>query len=316
MKALARYWFFAAPAQRLAMLRLLIGLFCLAYLLTQFARLSSYQHLARDQFQPIGVAAFLSEPLPEAWLPWITLFTLVFCIAFTLGLRFAVTAPVFAALFLWIVTYRHCWGQIFHSDNLLVLHVIALAAGRSADAWSLDVVHGRSYEREASTGIYGWPIRVMVFTAIIVYVLCGVAKLRHSGIAWMTSDILRHQIALDNLRKIELGHIHSPIGVWSLRFREPFVWMAWFTMIVELGAPTALLHRKIAKIWALAAWSFHVGIVALMAIVFSYMVSGVAYAPLFEVERLAKIGFIGRLLAWLEPKSNREITTTLSTHLA
>ena len=68
---------------------------------------------------------------------------------------------------------------------------------------------------------------------------------------------------------------------------------AWFftplaiaTLVVELGAPLALLGRRAARIWSAAAWSFHVGIFALMAIVFPYPLLGVAFAPFFALERL------------------------------
>jgi hypothetical protein len=36
----------------------------------------------------------------------------------------------------------------------------------------------------------------------------------------------------------------------------------------------------------MAAWSFHVGVAALMAITFPYPLVGIAFAPLLPVERL------------------------------
>ena len=64
----------------------------------------------------------------------------------------------------------------------------------------------------------------------------------------------------------------------------------------ELGAPVALLHRRIALVWCIAAWAFHVGVALLMSITFLYPLSTVAYLPLFRVERaLAKLSPRGRL---------------------
>ena len=57
-------------------------------------------------------------------------------------------------------------------------------------------------------------------------------------------------------------------------------------MAVELGAPLALLGRRCGVAWAAAAWLFHVGVFALMAIAFPYALSGIAFAPLLPVERL------------------------------
>jgi hypothetical protein len=69
----------------------------------------------------------------------------------------------------------------------------------------------------------------------------------------------------------------------------PHAWfftpLAFFTLAVELGAPLAL-HRRIARAWVCAAWLFHAGILALMAIVFPYPLAGVAFAPFFPLERI------------------------------
>ena len=48
--------------------------------------------------------------------------------------------------------------------------------------------------------------------------------------------------------------------------------------MVELGAPLALSSRRVAWLWVAAAWLFHIGILAAMAIVFPYQLSGIAYA--------------------------------------
>jgi hypothetical protein len=58
------------------------------------------------------------------------------------------------------------------------------------------------------------------------------------------------------------------------------------TLAVELGAPLALLGGRVARVWALLAWGFHVGVAAVMAIVFPYSLLGIAFAPFFNVEQL------------------------------
>ena len=57
-------------------------------------------------------------------------------------------------------------------------------------------------------------------------------------------------------------------------------------MAIELGAPLALVHRRIGYAWAAIAWGFHAGVVLLMNIVFLYPLSGIAFAPLLPVERV------------------------------
>ena len=55
---------------------------------------------------------------------------------------------------------------------------------------------------------------------------------------------------------------------------------------MELGAPLALLHRRLGYAWALAAFPMHWGIFVIMGISFKYYLWGVAYASFFPLERL------------------------------
>jgi hypothetical protein len=59
--------------------------------------------------------------------------------------------------------------------------------------------------------------------------------------------------------------------------------LAAFTLAVELGARSLCLAG--GRVWAAAAWAFHAGVLAVMAILFWYPL-GAAFAPFFAVERL------------------------------
>ena len=52
------------------------------------------------------------------------------------------------------------------------------------------------------------------------------------------------------------------------------------TILVELLAPLALVWKRFAVVWITSAWLFHVGVLALMAILFPYQVTAIAFAPL------------------------------------
>ena len=64
--------------------------------------------------------------------------------------------------------------------------------------------------------------------------------------------------------------------------------LAAVSLVAELGAPLALLHPRVGRWWCALAWSFHAGVVVMMAIVFHYPLAGVAYASFFRVEALAE----------------------------
>ena len=67
---------------------------------------------------------------------------LPFGVAFMLGYRYRWCAPVFAIALLWITSYRSSFGMKFHTENLLVLHILLLAFAPAADACSLDARRG------------------------------------------------------------------------------------------------------------------------------------------------------------------------------
>ena len=279
-----RYWRAPAPAARLATLRIIIGGFALGYVLVRAPNLGSYAGVPEEQFSPVGVTAILSEPLPGIAVALLPLVAALAGLAFVVGWRYQVSGPIFALLLLWVTTYRNSWGQIFHTENLLVMHVLVLALSPAAAAISLDARHRDVVPGE--DGRYGWPIRLMCLITVMTYFVTGQTKLRNAGLDWVTTDSLRNYVAYDNLRKAELADTHSLIGAELVAHAWLFKPLALFTLAVEIGAPLAMLGGRVSRAWAAAAWCFHLGVLALMAIVFPYPILGAAYAPFFDVERL------------------------------
>ncbi len=281
------YWMRAMPAERLGTLRVLVGAYALVYLLARTPHLWSYGDLSPTLFGALGVVSILDHPIPP-WLHYATIIaTLIAALPFVLGWRHRLCAPCFAALLLWVLTYSNCWGQILHTDNLLMLHVIVLALSASADAVSLDAARSAG-DKPAASASYGWPIRLLCAITVCVYLLAGIAKLRNSGLDFLGGETLRNYVAFGNVRKIELGSIHSPLGVALLPVPEIFAALAYISFALELGAPLALVHRKLGVTWVAAIWGFHLGVLALMAIAFIYPLTGIAFASFFRVERLPR----------------------------
>jgi hypothetical protein len=240
---------------------------------------------AKD-FDGVGPVSILNEPLPGEWVVAIFVLACVSGAFATLGVKYLVTGPVFALTLLWATSYRSSFGMIFHTENLLVLHVLILASGRAADAWSFDSWRRPppTEERQAQ-GQYSWPLRALCIVTTIVYLLAGVAKLRFTGWHWGGGEELRIHIAFDGLRKVELGS--SPnLAANIVRHSWIFPPLAFLTLAFEFGAPLALLNRRVAVIWSLGAWGFHVGVLKVMSILFIYPISGLAFAPFFPIEKV------------------------------
>lgn len=284
-RAVAAWWFAPAPAERLAALRLLIGGFALVYVALRLGEFHAVASLPASQFAPVGVTRVLAAPLPLAATAAIHAATLALLLAFVAGWRFRVVAPLAAAALLWTLTYRNSWGMVFHTDNLLVLHVLALACAPAADAWALA-------PRPAAPPAagYGWAIKLLAALTAATYVLAAVAKLRVAGLDWMDGELLRNHIAVDNLRKALLGDGMAPLARPFLDHPAGFTAFCVLTIALELGAVAALAGGRLARLWALGAWGFHVGVILLMNIWFIYPLAGLAFAPIFHVERPIRWG--------------------------
>jgi hypothetical protein len=265
---------------------LLVGAFALVYLAIQAPGMLRAIHFLPGQFVPVGLASWLDAPLPPALVVLGVVLALVTAVLFTAGLAFNYTAPLFALSLLWVTTYRSSWGMVFHTDNLLTLHVLLLAVSPAADVMSWDARRRSAPVSSQPDGRYGWVLCAMSLVTVIAYVLAGVAKLKLAGATWLGGELLRSQIAYDNLRKIELGSAISPLGPWLVRKPSVFRALALLTMLVELGAPLALVRQRAALAWVAAAWGFHLSILLLMSIAFPYQLSFVAYATFFPLERV------------------------------
>jgi hypothetical protein len=103
----------------------------------------------------------------------------------------------------------------------------------------------------------------------------------------MTGDTLRNHVAYSATRLDVLGANPSPLAQSFLEQRWLGTPVAVATMVVELGAPVALLGGRWRNGWVIAAWLLHLGIALLMFVVFPYPLLLVAFAPLFRLERLA-----------------------------
>jgi hypothetical protein len=177
--------------------------------------------------------------------------------------------------------------MIYHSMHLPVLHALILGLSPAADALSLDARHqmvARGRQDPASGWQYGFPIRLICAITVLAYFVTGMAKLAGPlGLTWVTS--IRSQVAADALRKEVLGGAGSPLFYHLYNQAWLFAGMGVLTFVIELGAPLALLNRRLGQLWAVGAFLMHWGVFFVMAITFSYHLSGIIFASFFDVER-------------------------------
>lgn len=147
--ALRDSWFPEVPAKRIALLRIAAGLFSLWYVGTHFEMFGEIGETNHVLFDPVGLATLLDGPITADAYTAIVALTLFTNILFILGWRHRWTGPLFSLLLLFVLSYRNSWAMIYHSRNLLVLHILILGFVQSADAFSLDSARRRRRGLEA-----------------------------------------------------------------------------------------------------------------------------------------------------------------------
>lgn len=276
----------AAPAERLAMLRILTGVFAVVYLLV---RLPVFLQLGdrRSGFDGVGIAMLLDRPVAAGVVDGVVVATLLAGVGFVLGWRFRAAGALFALGMLALGSYRGSWGQLLHFENLMVLYLLIIALSPSADVWSLDARRrGDRNDRPSTSVAYGFPIALAGLVLVSTYSIAGFAKLRYGGLDWVFGDTLRNHVAYAAARLDLLGGSPSPAAGWAVRLDRIWPVAAAATIVIELAAPVVLLGGRIRTLWTLAAWLMHFGVLVLMLIGFPFPLFFVAFAPLYRVERL------------------------------
>lgn len=295
------------PAKRLAIIRIAIGLFTLWHLLRGRKGYMATAHEPASNWDPVGPATLFPAPpgpeLVEVWF-WATI---ALGVCFVLGIGHRVLAPLFGASVLTFLAWRTSWQKVYHSDNLLVLQlfivcVVPAASAWSADAWARVKFGDRfSWTRwplppETTHWWYGWPIRLMCAVTTITYLLAGLAKVwGPAGWAWAKGTNLRDQIGKDALYKDLIHHtVSTDVTTLAYNHTEILTALAFITLVVEVGAPYALLHKYLARAWVFGAYGMHIGISVIMHITFIYPCTGIAFLCFLEPETWVE-GVIKRL---------------------
>lgn len=274
-----------APPERLAALRVLTGAFVVGYLIVRLPVFVELRNRRTAAFDGEGVFALIERPMPDAALLGLIGLTLLAGFGYLLGWRFRVVGPLFALGLLVLISYRSSWGQLLHFEHLFVLHVIVVALAPSADAWSLDARRSSGSPGAAPSERYGWPIGLAAVITVVTYVIAGIAKLRYGGWEWMAGDTLQNHIAYAATRLDLLGGSPAPLAAFAVDQAWILPPLAGASVLVEFGAPIALLGGHWRNAWVAAAWLMHVAILVTMLIGFAYPLSLVAFAPFFALER-------------------------------
>jgi len=126
------------------------------------------------------------------------------------------------------------FGYHYREELITIITSGILAASRcgaslSVDSWIKRAREGRSSTVVAPSGEYTWPIRAVCLALSFVFFGAGVAKLRHSGLEWITSDTLAIFLVQSNY--MSAGH---RLTSWGLNVAQ-HKWLCHLLAAVTIG---------------------------------------------------------------------------------
>lgn len=193
-----------------------------------------------------------------------------------IGLYTRLSTAVSFALGLYLLGLAQNFGEVHPQDAVLVFVFLIMAFSRCGDSWSIDHLRRKAprdsdgfKETAALDGEYTWPVRMIWVLISLIFFASGLAKMRYSGLVWITSD----NMALSLIWHQYHNSGADPLTSWGFNLGRS-AWLpqllAAGTVILELGYPIALFSRA-------ARWFFVPGsVLMLLGIV---MVLGPRFYP-------------------------------------
>lgn len=210
------YWFSPGSNFDLAVLRLaVVGLQCFLLLSYTFPTLTYTLALPEYIYQPRLLLKIVSLPwgalpMPEAGF-MIGAFWLLFLFGLLsfVGLFTNVSLAVFAIGNILLQAFIYSFGDIHHTEAILFLCLLVLAASPSGKILSLDSYwKRRKSDSKGQTVLLldlkdkyaGWPIRFMQWFFPMMYLSAVVSKLTRGGLEWANGISLQYYMILEGFK--------------------------------------------------------------------------------------------------------------------
>lgn len=261
-----RWWFEAAPLERLHVFRILIYLYVPLDVLTS-RWVMNHGLVPASWYQPLAFARALNIPAPTASTMAVAAAGLiVFPLAGVFGRARRVVGPAVALLYFYWCFVAMTYGKVDHDRVALLTALVVLCT----------VPWGGTGPSERA----GWALHMVQMAFVLTYFLAGVTKLMVGGPGWVTSTTIERAI-------VRRGTVFGDLLLnahWSLYVIQFLI------LAFELTAPLMLLRNRIGHLYVASAVVFHVMSFIGITIYFrSHLVCVIAFFPLERVyQRFAK----------------------------
>jgi len=283
-----RFWFEPSTADNLGLARILLfGTMAIFYISTPYIFPGWGYHQTFNEWG--GVSAVFWRPiwlfrtlhLPQFSVGEITVLDAVWKVSLVfsaIGLFTRFSTAVSFAICVYLFGIQNNFGRTHHLEILLLWAFLIMTFSRCGDGWSVDRLiktartgMGPGSEPREVSGEYTWPIRLIWVVMAMIYFAAGCSKLRHSGIAWVTSDSMSYFLMRPPYHVADA----EPLLNWGLWMsRHPFAshGMAAMGIGLELSYPLALFDRRLRYLIMASGMMMQTGIALMMGPNFYQMV--------------------------------------------
>jgi len=261
-----RFWFAPSPPLNLGICRALFYGGILAVLVRY--DVSGFGGVSDAFWNPIWWFRLLGLPKPsqEALqaIQWTWKLSLA---AACVGVSTRLATAVSFLLGTYLMGLLYSFGGTSHRNGIVVFAMASLALSRCGDAFSLDRWWRarRGLAAPEPSGAYRWPVRFVWVAMSCVFFEAGISKLRHSGLAWVTSDTMTLLLVQANYPLVRQANPPwNDWGLWLARHRWLARGLAAESLALETLFPLALFSSRLRPILVLGALFMQLGITVVM----------------------------------------------------
>ncbi len=207
------------------------------------------------------------------------------------GWRRRANFPVAWVCLLVLAGLRSSRGKFLHNDALLLLAAVPFLLAPAA-----------RWREEVRSPRFGWPVHTATVVVAGAYFFSGLAKVVHSGPAWIFSDNLRYVL----YQAADGGKVKfPPVATWLAGQAGLAHWLAAGVLLFEITCPAVLFGgRRTSVAYAGGAVALHAG--TWLALGLDYwawaMVAAVVLVDWTPVLERGRAGRLSRYRLWRSPR--------------
>lgn len=279
MKLWRDYWFAPFSYLDLAVVRVIAVAMWLWWIFGRLPHLAMMAELPDSLYGPIPILNILNLPFGWGFRPDFETLQIMHYVTITsgvlslIGLFTNASLVVFAFCSVYQQAFLYSFGDYHHVEAVMLVALSVLALSPSGRVLSIDWLRKHARNENLDTvvelkGKYaGWPIKLIQWFFVLMYLSAVAMKLSASGLDWANGFTLQYYLILDGLRH------DSALALWFARHHTLIYALQIVTLLFQATFALPVLFPRLRWIYVPLGLSFHVGILVTLSAPFLTWIS-------------------------------------------